>query len=837
MPIDKDMPLTEQMKFDLEAENISPEEIELLEGDQQLDPDGGATITFGNQMQAPQGHFSNLADTLDEGDLAVIADELLEAYEGDKDSRADWSSTYAEGLGLLGMTYEDRTNPFPGASGVSHPLLAESVTQFQAQSYKELFPAGGPVKTQIMGDANPQIEAQSKRVKEFMNYQLSHVMEEYEPELDQMLFHLPLSGSAFRKVYFDDKLGRPVSKFVSSEDLVVPYDATDLMTCMRIIHVIKMPVNDVRKYQASGFYRDIELFDPEEPELSVVQGKVEELEGTRRVYTKDKIHTILEIHTDLDLPGYEDATQEGEASGISLPYIVSIDESSSQVLSIRRNWNEQDKLKNKKQYFVHYKFLPGLGFYGFGLIHMLGGLTKSATSILRQLIDAGTLSNLPAGFKARGLRIRDDDQPLVPGEFRDVDAPSGEIRNSLVPLPYKEPSATLYQLLGFVIESGKAFASVADMKLGEGNEVNPVGTTMALLERGMKVMSAIHKRMHSAQGKEFKLLAKLFAETLPPVYPYQIVGGNQAIKAQDFDQRIDVIPISDPNIFSITQRVTLAQQQLQLAQAAPQMHNIHEAYRRMYEAMGVQNVEALLPPPPQPQPKDPALENAELTGGQTARAFPKQDHDAHIVAHIALLGSIVVKSNPQSFANTQAHIMQHISLKAQEEVQQQMAPQLQQLQQMQQQGQQQMPPQQQGQQMSPQQQQATQQLMMEMQKAVAKREAELITEYMEDIDELVSANQEDPLVKLKELELAIKSKDSDRQLKESQAKLSMEKEKMENKEQSDQDKIDQQNAATAIRSAIAIEKLDKDAEHRVLDKAEKITDNIKDAFTNGGNDA
>jgi len=827
MPVDKDMPLTEQMKFDLEAENISPEEIELLEGDQQLDPDGGATITFGNQMQAPQGHFSNLADTMEDGDLAVIADELLEAYEGDKDSRADWSSTYAEGLGLLGMTYEDRTAPFPGASGVSHPLLAESVTQFQAQSYKELFPAGGPVKTQIMGDANPQVEAQSKRVKEFMNYQLSHVMEEYEPELDQMSFHLPLSGSAFRKVYFDDKLGRPVSKFVSSEDLVVPYDATDLLTCMRITHVIKMPANDILKYQASGFYTDIDLSDPSEPEVSAVEEKIEELEGTRRVYTKDKIHTILEIHTDLDLPGYEDATQEGEASGISLPYIVSIDESSSQVLSIRRNWNEQDQLKNKKQYFVHYKFLPGLGFYGFGLIHMLGGLTKSATSILRQLIDAGTLSNLPAGFKARGLRIRDDDQPLVPGEFRDVDAPSGEIRNSLVPLPYKEPSGTLYQLLGFVIESGKAFAAVADMKLGEGNEVNPVGTTMALLERGMKVMSAIHKRMHSAQGKEFKLLAKLFAETLPPVYPYQIVGGNQAVKAQDFDQRIDVIPVSDPNIFSVTQRVTLAQQQLQLAQAAPQMHNIHEAYRRMYEAMGVQNVEALLPPPPQPQPKDPALENAELTAGMTAQAFPGQDHDAHIVAHIALLGSIVVKSNPQAFANTQAHIMQHISLKAQEEVQQQMGPQMQQ---MQQQGQQ-------GQQMSPQQQQAMQQTMMEMQKAIAKRQAELITEYMENIDELVNDAQEDPLVKLKELELAIKSRDSDRQLKESQAKLSVEKEKMENKEKIDQDKIDQQNAATAIRSAIAIEKLDKDAEHRVLDKAEKITDNIKDAFTNGGSNA
>ena len=822
MPIDKDMPLTEQMKFDLEAENFSPEEIELVEGDAQLDEDGGATISFGAQMQAPQGHFSNLAETMSDGELAMIADELLEAYEGDKEARSDWSSTYAEGLSLMGLKSEDRTEPFPGASGVSHPLLAESVTQFQAQSYKELFPAGGPVKTQIMGAPNPQTEAQSKRVKQFMNYQLTHVMEEYEPELDQMLFHLPLSGSAFRKIYFDDKLGRPVSKFVSSEDLVVPYDSTDLTTCMRITHVIKMPANDVRKYQASGFYRDMELAEVYDNESDEVQDKIDELDGAKRVYTKDNIHTILEMHVDLDLPGYEDANEAGESSGISLPYIVSIDENSSKILSIRRNYEEQDSFKIKKQYFVHYKFLPGLGFYGFGLIHMLGGLSKSATSILRQLIDAGTLANLPSGFKARGLRIRDDDQPLVPGEFRDVDAPAGEISSSLVPLPYKEPSGTLFQLLGFVIESGKSFAAVADMKLGEGNEVNPVGTTMALLERGMKVMSAIHKRMHAAQGKEFKLLAKLFADTLPPVYPYQVVGGNQAVKAQDFDERVDIIPVSDPNIFSVTQRVTLAQQQLQLAQAAPQMHNIYEAYRRMYEAMGVQNIEALMPPPPQPQPKDPALENAELTAGMTAQAFPGQDHDAHIVAHIALLGSLVIKSNPQIFANTQAHIMQHISLKASEEIQQQMAPQMQQMQLAQQ-----------GQPMSPQQQQAMQQMMLDMQTRVAQRQAELITEFMEDIDDLSSATQEDPLVKLKEQELQIKAQETQQDLKEAQAKLSVEKEKMENKEKTDAAKIKQQKDAVALRSAIAIEKLERESQQKVLDKAEKITKNIQDTFNKG----
>tara|TARA_R110000868_G_scaffold144054_1_gene362798 strand:+ start:673 stop:3162 length:2490 start_codon:yes stop_codon:yes gene_type:complete len=826
MAIEKDIPLKEQMKFDLESENITPEEldIELMESDTELDEDGGATISFGPDVPEEQGHASNLADSMDEGDLAEIADDLLEAYEGDNESRADWSATYAEGLGLLGLKNEDRTEPFPGSSGVTHPLLAESVTQFQAQSYKELFPAGGPVKTQVMGATNPQVEAQSARVKEFMNYQISHVMEEYEPELDQMLFHLPLSGSAFRKIYFDDKLARPVSKFVSSEDLVVPYDATDLMTCLRITHVIKMSANDVRKYQASGFYRDIDLADPAEPESSTIQDTIDEIDGRKKVYTKDDIYTILEIHTDLDLPGYEDANEAGEMSGISLPYIITIEESSSTVLSVRRNWNEEDPLKNKKQYFVHYKFLPGLGFYGFGLIHMLGGLSKSATSILRQLIDAGTLANLPSGFKARGLRIRDDDQPLVPGEFRDVDAPAGEIASSLVPLPYKEPSATLYQLLGFVIESGKSFAAVADMKLGEGNEVNPVGTTMALLERGMKVMSAIHKRMHSAQGKEFKLLAKLFATTLPPSYPYQIIGADQNIKAQDFDARIDVIPVSDPNIFSVTQRVTLAQQQLQLAQAAPQMHSLPEAYRRMYEAMGVQNIEALMPPPPQPQPKDPALENAELSVGQPAQAFPQQNHDAHIVAHIALLGSAVTKSNPQVMTNIQSHIMQHISLKAQEEVQQQQQQQQQQMQQMQAQMQQ-MPPEQQ--QMM---QQQMQQMMAEMQKEVAKVQAELITEYMENIDDMLSSTQEDPLVELKQKELDIRSEENDRKEQEARAKLALEKDKAETQESMDKEKIDQQNAATALRAAIAIEKQDKDSQQKTLDKAEKITKNITDSF-------
>jgi len=808
MAIDRDMPLKEQMKFDIRAQ-----EVDIMEGDPQLDSDGGATIDFGAPQPVMGGHNENLAEQLSDGDLEMIARELSDAYEGDKESRSDWSSTYAEGLELLGMQYEDRTNPFPGASGVSHPLLAESVTQFQAQSYKELFPAGGPVKTQIMGMVNPQVEQQSQRVKEFMNFQLTHVMEEYEPELDQMLFHLPLSGSAFRKIYFDNTLGRPVSKFVSSEDLVVPYSATDLHTCSRITHVVKMMSNDLRKFQVSGFYRDIEVGEPSSDDPSEVQDKIDELDGKQRTYTKDDVYTLLEMHVDLDLPGFEDANEAGEETGIRLPYIVTIEDNSNQILSIRRNWNETDPLKIKKQYFVHYKFLPGLGFYGFGLIHMLGGLTKTATSVLRQLIDAGTLVNLPAGFKARGLRIRDDDQPLVPGEFRDVDAPAGDLRASLMTLPYKEPSGTLFNLLGFVIDSGKSFAAVADMKLGEGNEVNPVGTTMALLERGMKVMSAIHKRMHAAQGKEFKLLAKLFAESLPAVYPYQIVGGNQAIKAQDFDARIDVIPVSDPNIFSVTQRVTLAQQQLQLAQAAPQMHNIYEAYRRMYEAMGVQNIDAILMQPPQPQPKDPATENAEILAGMPAQAFQGQNHDAHIEAHFAMMNSSVVKASPVVMANLQAHIMQHISLKAQEEIQAEVQKQMQT-----------MPPEQQ--------QMMQQQMMIEMQARVAELESELIAEFVAEYEELLKNSGADPLLDFKREELDVKQQDIMRKAEEASERLGFEKKKARDKKATDRAKIDQQKDAIALRSAIATEKLEKDSVNKIMDKAEKITSNMDKITSN-----
>ena len=553
----------------------------------EMTEDGGAVVNP-EQEQIETGFDGNLAEFMDQDVLTNISSELRQSYEDDKGSRQQWEEAYTKGLDLLGLNYNERSQPFQGASGVTHPLLAESVTQFQAQAYKELLPASGPVRAQVIGLATKEKEDQAQRVAEFMNYQMMHVMEEYDPELDQMLFYLPLSGSTFKKVYYDSNLGRAVSKFVPSEDLVVPYTATNLEECERVTHVLKRTENDIKKMQVTGFYRDIPL-QPSEEDQNKVEEKERKLSGIEKNAYKDDQYTLLEMHVDLDIEGFE------HPDGIKLPYIVTIDEGSSEVLSIYRNYNQEDSLYKKQQYFVHYKFMPGLGFYGLGLIHMIGGLSRTATAALRQLIDAGTLANLPAGFKARGLRVADDDQPIQPGEFRDVDAPSGDLRAGLLPLPYKGADPTLFQLLGFCVQAGKEFATVADQKLGDAaNAGAPVGTTMALMERGMRVMSAIHKRMHYAQRIEFKLLARIFSQSLPPVYPYEVQGDLQTLKASDFDERIDIIPVSDPTIFSMSQRITLAQTQLQLAQAAPEMHNMYEAFRRMYSAMGVQNIEAIL---------------------------------------------------------------------------------------------------------------------------------------------------------------------------------------------------------------------------------------------------
>jgi len=736
-----------------------PEQVVNFESDVELTetPDGGAEVNFDPNAPIDQSQIpfdGNLAEYIDETQSRKFSNDLVGAFEADKESRKDWEDTYVKGLDMLGFKYEDRTQPFEGASGVVHPLLAESVTQFQAQAYKELLPPSGPVRTQVVGLQTPEVMDQADRVKDYMNYQITTVMKEFDPEMDQLLFYLPLSGSAFKKVYFCPIMKRAVSKFVTSEDLVVNYMSTDLETADRITHVVKMTNNDVRKLQVSGFYKDVEL-PSGTVNTSEVTEKVNELEGVEKEYANDDDeHEILEMHVNADVPGFEDP------NGIKLPYIVTIDKYSSTILSIRRNWNQQDQNMKKITYFVHFKFLPGLGFYGFGLIHMLGGLSRTATSVLRQLIDAGTLANLPAGFKARGMRIRDHDEPLQPGEFRDVDVTGNSIRESLLPLPFKEPSQTLFALLGFAVDAGKSFAAIADMKMGEGNEQNPVGTTLALLERGTKVMSAIHKRLHYGQREEFSMLARVFQLYLPPEYPYQVVGGNRMIKQQDFDERVDILPISDPNIFSMAQRITLAQQQLQLAQSNPQMHNLREAYRRMYAAMGVDNVDAILKPDPDlPAPTGPATENGQAMKGQAPKAFPMQDHQAHISAHSEFMFTRMVQINPQLFSLLQSHISEHIALMAGEQMNQKYQQQVQQLQQAMQQAQQQG-----NQQLMQQLQQQNDQLTNQIASEQAQIEAQLTGQLAKDEEARMSQEPKDPLVKLKQQEIDLKAMETQARL-------------------------------------------------------------------------
>ena len=654
---------------DLDVEEVG-QEVELdqpkTESNVELVQDGSAVINP-EEPQIQATFNSNLAEFLDESYLQALANDLNEKVDNDKATREDWEQSYTKGLDLLGFKYEERTRPFRGAASVNHPMLAQAVTQFQAMAYVELLPSDGPVRTQVVGANSPQIQSAAERVKDYMNYEITHVMEDYNPEMDTLLFQLPLAGSAFKKVYYDEVLGRATSKFIPAEDVIVPYGCSDLDDCERITQVLKMTMNDLRKKQVSGFYLDIPSVGYDGTNGSDLQEKKDQIDGeSPGNYAMDDMAELYELHVDLDLEGFEDINPvDGEPTGIKLPYIVTIDKSSNAVLSIYRNYNANDPLRKKNDYFVHYKFLPGLGFYGFGLIHMIGGLTRTATSALRQLLDAGTLSNLPAGFKSRGLRIRDDDQPLQPGEFRDVDAPNGIIREALMPLPYKGPDGILLQLLSFCVEAGKQFAAVADMQLSEiGKSQTPVGTTMALMERGTKVMSAVHKRLHYAQKKEFQLLARIFKLVLPPVYPYNVAGGPRQIKIIDFDDNIDILPVSDPNIFSMSQRVTLAQNQLQLAQSNPQIHNLYEAYRRMYTALGVKDIEQILPIPQGPQPKDAAQEHSVVLMGQPLQAFMEQQHDLHISTHRTFLSSALVKSNPMAVVNLVSHINQHVSMLA-----------------------------------------------------------------------------------------------------------------------------------------------------------------------------
>jgi hypothetical protein len=735
--------------------------------------------------ERPQDDFNaNLAEDMDERTLQSMASDLIAEYKKDKNSRKEWEEAYIKGLELLGTKYQEVTKPFRGASGVTHPLLAESVTQFQAQAYKELIPSDGPVRTQVVGLQTPQVEAQADRVKEYMNYLLMEEMEEYTTDMDQMLFYLPLSGSTFKKVYYDAMMGRPCSKFIPAEDLVVPYYASDLKDCERITHIIKMTENDVNKKMAAGFYRDIELAKPNESTDQVEQ-KVNELQGVKRTES-DNLHTILEMHVDLNLDDYEDF--DDKAKKVKIPYIVTIDEGSGEILSIYRNYKPNDISYSRNEYFVHYKFLPGLGFYGFGLTHMIGGLSRAATQSLRQLIDAGTLKNLPAGFKSRGIRVRDDDQPIQPGEFRDVDAPGGNIRDQFFNLPFTEPSTTLFQLLGFVVQAGQKFAAITDSNIGNDVQNRAVGTTIALMERGSRVMSGVHKRCYYAMRLEFKILAKICQESLPPEYPYDVFGGPRQIKQSDFDEKVDILPVADPNIMSMAQRVTLAQTQLQIAQSNPQLHNIHEAYRRVYEALGTKQIEGLLKPAPkQPEPLDPAKENARALQMQLLTAFEFQDHDAHIAAHMAFMASRMVQINPQVYALMQSHISDHISFKAKGEVRALMSqdPEMQRLSQ-----------------------QNPEQFEIIFQGEIAKAAAR-ITQELVQTEMTANAAKQDPLVRIKQQEVDLRAMDMQRKAEETQFKQDQENKRAAERLEFDYDRLATQDQQSDDRLEVARQKLEK----------------------------
>ena len=782
----------------------SPDDIEVTQTD-----DGGAEINFepGAVNQAgTESHFDNLADLLPDEVLGDLASTLYENYMQYKQSRKDWEDSYVKGLDLLGFKYENPTQPFQGASGATHPVLAEAVTQFQAQAYKELLPATGPVHTQIMGKPDRAKEEQSVRVKDFMNYQLMDKMKEYEPEFDQMLFYLPLSGSTFKKVYYDELLGRAVSKFVPADDLIVPYTASSLEDAEAVCHTLKMSENDLRKQQVSGFYRDVDI-KPGYDQETDVEKKERELEGVTKTRQED-MFSIVECHLDLDLEGFEDIGEDGEPTGIKLPYIVTLEMGSREILSIRRNYQPDDPTRTKIQYFVHFKFLPGLGFYGFGLIHMIGGLSRTATTALRQLLDAGTLSNLPAGFKQRGIRVRDEAQSIQPGEFRDVDAPGGNIRDAFMPLPFKEPSQTLLSLMGIVVQAGQRFAAIADMQVGDGNQQAAVGTTIALLERGSRVMSAIHKRLYVAMKSEFKLLAGIFKTYLPPEYPYDVVGGQRNIKVADFDDKVDILPVADPNIFSQAQRITMAQTELQLAQSNPQIHNLYEAYRAMYTAIGVRDIDKILPPPQPPQPIDPAQENILAMTGKPFQAFKGQDHQAHITSHLNFMSTNIARNNPIILGALEKNIFEHISLMAQEQIEVEFREEIAQTMQMQQVMQQLMA---QGPQMqqSPQFMQIQQQLLgmqLSMESRKAKLIAEMTQEFMEEENKIMGQLGNDPIAKLKARELDLKAMDDRRKETEGQEKINLDRMKaMMNQGQHD-DKLAQNEELAELRADTSLEK-------------------------------
>jgi hypothetical protein len=785
--------------------------------------DGGMLIDFDPQEDRPESEFGdNLAEVIDENDLERIGSELIAAFQNDKDSRRDWEETYTKGLDQLGLKIEERTQPWNGACGVFHPMLSEAVIKFQSQAISEIFPASGPVKTKIVGKITEEKAKQAERVQDYMNYLLTYEMSEYRTETEKLLFSLPLAGSAFRKVYYDPNLGRPSGIFVPSEDVVVNYGASDLETCERATHVMRKSFNEIRKMQVNGFYKDIELPDPTNS-YSDIQEKYNELTGENVGDRYDQRHTLLEMQVNLDLPGFED-TVDGENTGIQLPYVVTIDYGSSTILSIRRNFYEDDKQKQRRSHFVHYQYLPGLGFYGFGLVHMIGGLAKSATSLLRQLVDSGTLSNLPGGLKSRGLRIKGDDTPIMPGEFRDVDVPGGAIKDNITFLPYKEPSQTLYSLLNTIVEEGRRFASISDMKVSDMNSQAPVGTTLALLERNMKVMSAVQARLHASMKKEFEILVGIIKDFGNPSYPYD-TDEEEDIKSSDFDQRVDVLPVSDPNASTMAQRIMQYQAAFQLATSAPEMYDLKELHRQMLEVLGIENVDDIIPEEGDIPPVDPVSAVQNLINNKPVKAYEFQDHDAHIQTVAAAqdnpeIQAILGKTPnaPSILAAASAYVNEHLTMKFRDQVEQEMGIEL--------------PP-----------------LGEPLPADVEKRISELVAEaasrvtqkaMMQAEQERINEQMQDPLIQAKQAEIAIKEAEVQRKAQADAARLQLAAQKQQDQKELEERRISSQEqiAGANIGQKIASDLLDsnlqnkKQAAKEFKEGVDIAKDIVKDINTN-----
>jgi len=769
--------------------------------------DGGVIIDFDpNAGQSEESEFdSNLVNFIDEQELDTLGMDLIESYAGDKESRTDWEETYTKGLDQLGLKFEDRTTPWAGACGVFHPMMSEAVIRFQSQAISEMFPAQGPVRTKIVGKVTEDKTKQAQRVQDYLNFLLTHEMTEYRTETEKMLFSLPLAGSAFRKVYYDPNLDRPCSIFVPAEDVIVNYGASDLETCERATHIMKKSSNDVRKMQVSGFYRDVELPDAS-PNSSDIAKKYDEMTGDVDTYNLDNRHVLLEMQVNLDLQGFEDTDESGNATGIAVPYVVTMDYPSGIVLSIRRNWYEDDPKKLRRMHFVHYQYLPGIGFYGFGLIHMIGGLAKSATSLLRQLVDAGTLSNLPGGLKARGLRIKGDDTPIMPGEFRDVDIPGGAIRDNITFLPYKEPSATLYQLLQNIVEEGRRFASISDMKISDMNNQAPVGTTLALMERNMKVMSAVQARLHASMRKEFDILVNIVTDFTDPAYPYEM-DEEEFIKAEDFDERVDVLPVSDPNAATMAQRIMQYQAAMQLATTAPQMYNLPELHRQMLEVLGIRNVEDIVPTEDDIKPVDPVTAVQNLINGNPVKAFIEQDHEAHIMTVASAQENPeimqLVEKAPNAAAiqaAASAYVNEHLTMKFRKQVEQEMGIEL--------------PPE--GEPIPADVEKRISELVAEAAKRVT------MTSQAQAEQQRIQEQMKDPLIQAKERELGIKEAEVQRKLQEGQAKILLDAAKASGNKELEEKRIKSQEeiAGLKVGQQIASDLLSNEQEDKKAEREE-----------------